>query len=301
MAHTRREPVDRVQLSPDLYITGKEDGFKSDGYDHSEIKGNTIAYTNHENAWEHATKDGHAIGIQNSSFCRIEGNTITANYSGIALWTSDLYQSQGNVVTRNYVTDNHLYGIVHGANGKNNSWGHVFSFNIIANNGHWPGQWGGLRVNRVQEKGNRYFNNTLYNNDINIYLYSFPDHHVIRSNVSLDPVRYHVWLDNSAGKHNVLDNNCYFSKKTDTFYARVQGGVSFAQWKSRTGQDRASVFSSAGLPVRHPRRPEHYCLGEWSPCNRKIGKEKTSAPAKDFFGNNISDALGAGACFLSRD
>jgi|GEM_PF-4580568 len=284
-----------------IYITGRDDGFGSDGYNHCEIKDNTIAYTNYENVWGHTTKDGHAIGIQNSSSCLIEGNTITANYSGIALWTADLYSSRDNVVTRNYVVDNHLYGIVHGANGKNNSWGHVFSFNIIANNGHWPGQWGGLRINRVQEKGNRYFNNTLYNNDINIYLYSLPDCHVIRNNVSLEPVRYHVWLDNSAGKNNVIDNNCYFSKKTDGFHARVQSGLSFAQWKAGTGYDRASVFSSAALPVGHPRRPEDFCLGEKSPCNEKTKKEKASVPPKDFFGNTISGPHGSGACFLSRD
>lgn len=281
-----------------IYITGREDGFGSDGYDHCEIKDNVITHTNHENAWGHATKDGHAVGIQNSSFCRVEGNTITANYSGIALWTADLYLSRDNVVTRNYVADNHLYGIVHGANGKNNSWGHIFSFNIIAGNGHWPGQWGGLRINRVQEKGNRYFNNTLYNNDINIYLYSFPDHHVIRNNVSLEPVRYHVWLDNSAGRLNVMDNNCYLSRKTDAFHARVQGGISFAQWKARTGQDRASIFSTSILPARHPRRPEDFCLARKSPCSQKTVNERSPVPAKDFFGNSLSGPLRAGACFL---
>jgi parallel beta-helix repeat protein len=249
-----------------IYIIGKEDGFKSDGYKHCEINDNTIIYTNYQNFWGHNTKDGHAIGMQNSSFCRIEGNTITDNYTGIALWTSEKFLSQGNVVTRNFVVNNHQYGIVHGANGRDNSYDNIWSYNIIAYNGKWPGKWGGLRINRIQTRGNRYVNNTLVGNDINIYLYSFPDSHVLEHNLSINPVNYHVWLDESSGRNNVLNNNCYFSKGENLFLARSFKRLSFSGWKERTGQDKSSFLVDPLMKSSEPKIGADFCLKTGSLC-----------------------------------
>jgi len=275
-----------------IYITGKGDGFKSSGYREAEIIENIITYTNHKNIWGHNTKDGHAIGIQNSSFCRIEGNRVTDNYSGIALWTSEAYESRSNIFTRNFVARNHLYGIVHGANGQNNSHNNTFSFNIIVDNGHWPGKWGGLRINRRQESGNYYYNNTLSNNDINIYLYSFPDFHIVKNNISLNPVKYHAWLDDSAGRNNVIDNNCYYPAGTDAFYSKATNETTFMEWKHRTAQDTKSIVSNPLFKMTKPLNPQDFCLTANSPCIGRATREGLDL-SKDYLGNRSKDL---GAC-----
>jgi parallel beta-helix repeat protein len=275
-----------------IYISGKGGGFKSSGYKECEITENTITHTNYENAWGHTTKDGHAIGIQNSSSCRIEGNRITDNYSGIALWTAESYESRNNIFTRNFVARSHLYGIAHGSDGKNNSYNNTWSFNIIVDNGNCPGNWGGLRINRCQEKGNYYYNNTLYNNDINIYLFSFPDYHVIKNNISLNPRKFHIWLDRSAGRNNVIDTNCYYSEKNNLFYARSTESTAFNEWKKRSGQDAHSFFLNPLLKSEKPNSDDEFCLKDSSPCRGRAAEEGLDLH-KDYFGNRSRDL---GAC-----
>jgi parallel beta-helix repeat protein len=271
---------------------GKDGGFNSSGCQETDITENVITYTNYRNVWGHDTKDGHAVGIQNSSFCKIESNKITDNYSGIALWTAESYISEGNKFTRNFIARNHLYGIGHGANGHNNSYNNTFSFNIIVDNGYWPGKWGGLRINRRQERKNYYYNNTLYNNDINIYLYSYPDFHVIKNNISLNPSKYHVWLDDSAGPNNILNNNCYYSEQNGYFHARANRDISFTEWKRLTRQDTESTFENPILKSTKPRDADDYCLMKNSPC---IGRaeQKGLDLQKDYFGTRRRDL---GAC-----
>ncbi|MBP7230652.1 MAG: right-handed parallel beta-helix repeat-containing protein [Syntrophaceae bacterium] len=275
-----------------IYIEGKKGGFKSTGYIKSMIINNSITHTNFRNVWEHSTKDGHAIGIQNSSFCRFEGNTITDNYSGIALWTAESFISQGNIFTRNFVARNQLYGIVNGADGRDNSFHNTFSFNIITENGWQTGNWGGLRINKPQTKGNYYYNNTLYNNDINIYLYSSPDFHVIKNNISLHPRKYHVWLDKSAGTHNIIDNNCYFSDENNLFLFRSSKDISFATWVSLSRSDQSSIFSDPLLKSSRPVDKKDFRLAEKSPCTSRAAKDHFDLQ-KNFFGLESKEM---GAC-----
>lgn len=276
-----------------IYITGKDDGFKSDGYSDCEIKNNTVTHTNYQNVWGHSTKDGHALGIQNSSFCRFEGNTITDNYSGIALWTAANYESHNNIFTRNYIARSLLYGIVHGADGANNSFHNTFSFNIIIDCGHSAGHWGGLRINRSQSKGNKYYNNTLYNNDINIYLYSLPDYHVIKNNISMSPQKYHVWVDDSAGTHNVIDNNCYYSIRNNFFHFRSPQNLPFAAWQKKSQQDASSILTDPFLKSSAPVSENDFRLSENSPC-RGRARNTGFDMGKDFFGNKCNDIGASG-------
>ena len=275
-----------------IYVWGKDGGFNSSGYRKVEIIENVVKFNNHNNSWGHNTKDGHAIGMQNSSFCRIEGNILTDNFSGIALWTADIYESRNNVITRNFIARNHLYGLAHGANGKNNSYNNIFSYNIIVGNGHWYGKWGGLRINRRQESGNYYYNNTLSDNDINIYLYSFPDFHIIKNNISLNPINFHVWLDDSAGLNNLIDNNCYYPAVDNSFYSKFTEDADFIDWQKRARQDSHSIVLNPLIKLAKPVNPKDFCLTVNSPC---IGRAtlKDDAYQKDYLGNKSKDI---GAC-----
>jgi parallel beta-helix repeat protein len=251
-----------------IYISGKESG-RGPGYENCEIVDNGIGYTNFEKTWRHKTKDGHAIGIQNSSYLRIERNNLYFNYTGICLWTASNRFSNNNIFARNCIANSHLYGVVQGGDGVDNSGHNVWAYNIIINNGHWPGNWGGLRINRCQSQANYFLNNTLYNNDINIYLYSFPNFHVVKNNLSLTPVNYHVLVDSTAGHMNVLNNNCYYSNLTNEFGFRSSSKLSFEGWKRMTGHDTKSILTDPILVSDAPQNPDDFFLKNESPC---IGK-----------------------------
>jgi parallel beta-helix repeat protein len=280
-----------------IYIMCKQAANWSTGYTDVVVLNNTISFTDYQGLWANMTQDGNPIGIQNSSQCRFEGNTITNSYAGIALWTAVGYTSNNNRFLRNYISNTSRYGIAQGGDGAgNNSVGNVWAYNIIANCGQSPGTWGGLRINKSQFPPNYFVNNTLYNNDVNIYLYSTPDYDVIENNISLSPVNYHVLAAVGTGTHNTLNNNCYFSTQANRFAYLGSTALSFQQWKTKTGQDSASLFTNPLLVSATPENPGHFRLQTTSP---SIGKGLSVGQALgltlDVFGNPIATPPSIGA------
>ena len=244
-----------------IYLFGKAGGYESDGYVDCKITNNRITHTNFKGIWGHNTKDGHGIGIQNSSECVIEQNYLRYNYSGVALWTADKFRSDGNKILSNVIADSWLYGLAQGGDGANNSADNLWAGNVVVNNGLSPGQWGGLRINRQQFGGDEFANNTLCGNDINIYLYSYPDYHLVVGNSSEFPRKYHVYYSEAAGPHNVIDGNRYYGSAIDeTFFIFREGkGLTFLEWKSLSKQDRSSTLLPSRSDAHTTEEVNDYC------------------------------------------
>jgi len=232
------------------------------------VSQNTISETNYDLVWGHYSKDGHAIGIQNTNNVTFSHNTIADNYSGIALWTHAEVRSDNNRFYGNYISDNQRFGIAHAGPGENNTTGNFYAFNIITNNGSWEGPDGGLRINRKNEPPNYFVNNTLYGNDINIYLNSLADKTLIYNNISCCPKQEHVAIAERL-RSNTLSRNLYYP---DGHYFRiVDKSYTFQEWKRKTGYDGDSLLADPMFVGAEFNNPEDFKLKPASPA---IGKGK---------------------------
>lgn len=192
--------------------------------------------------------DKEGIGLQNVNDSDISGNTITgyAIDGGIAHWVggnNKIGHSSGNNNTflRNYIHDLDGCGIVHGTEGSNDATGNLVAYNVIVNVGNGPKPpYGGLRLNRVQQPPCKWVNNTLHGNDINIYLNTFVDYHIIKNNISSSPRNYHIYSRISK-ENNVIDNNLYYPDTGRLFeVGHNKKRYNFAEWETESSQDANS-------------------------------------------------------------
>jgi hypothetical protein len=233
-----------------------------------------VEYNDFNGVWSHRTKDGHGLGIQNTSNSYFGENEFRYNWTGPCLWTGGPgLRSDNNIFARNFVHHNQKAGIIFGGEGQDNTAGNIFCFNIISDNGTAAGWNGGFRINRSQSGRNEFSNNTLARNDINFYLYSLTDYAVIQKNISYAPRSYHV-LIGGALNHNVFEDNLYYPDSAGLFGMASAQKLNFATWRTKTLQDAGSLvgdplFSNASLSS-----PEHFRPAENSPALRVSKKTR---------------------------
>ncbi len=266
-----------------IYFEGSNGGYGSPGYNDCEIVDNEIAYNNYQNKQSHLTSDGHAIGVQNSDKFSISGNYIHHNYSGIALWTAQNYVSNDNIIMKNFIYSNELYGICQGGEGANNSSHNIWARNIIVNNGNYTEKMsGGMRINR--NNNNFFIYNTLVGNDINIYLYSVTDNQVVKYNISADPTRYHVCIADSAGRRNIFDTNLYYSHDVAKFKYREDILTSFGEWQRVSSFDSNAKYADPKFVAETSKdNVNFYKLTQNSTCI-DAGENVSISIGGDFFG-----------------
>ncbi len=266
-----------------IYIKAPAGGYQGSGYNSCEIINNEIAYNDFGEKLSHLTKDGHAIGIQNSNYITISGNKIHHNYSGIALWTAPKYYSNNNKIIQNFIYKNQFFGISQGGEGSNNSYNNIWGWNIIVENGMLPDKMsGGMRINR--NNYNLFIYNTLYKNDVNIFLYSLTNQQVIQYNISVDPIKYHIIIEPSAGEKNLIDKNIYYSEKIAKFYYKNKVARNINSWQKISHYDLNSSYGDPKFEKKSsPDNPIYYKLKSNSP----YININNSYSQYDLSGNNI--------------
>ncbi len=253
------KPVEFININNNL-VEWNADGIYLRGkrVNHCEVTKNIIAYSNYEKVMSHSTTDGHSLGIMHTNNSSFEQNVIHHNYTGIALWAGIANHSHNNIFLRNYIHDNQLFGAAQGGDERNNSTNNIWAYNIIANNGLVDKRSGGFRINRQQDPPNFFINNTLVGNDVNIFLYSYPDGTIIENNISLNPQEYHVFIYVTKGTRNVIDNNCYYSDSEEYFKYGRQDNLNYEEWKQISGQDHNSFIKNPLLVNNLPASDSDY-------------------------------------------
>ncbi len=206
------------------------------------IKNNTIIDTGFYYGSTLYLGDKEGIGLQNVNNSTISGNTISGHtfHSAIVLWVAKGSTGNNNIFSSNYIHDIDGCGIVIGTQGSNDATGNLIAYNIVVNVGNGPNPpYGGLRINRSQNPQNKWYNNLLVENDINISLNSLPNYHIIKNNISLSPRNYHI-RSIGAMNNNVVDYNLYYSE-TGTLFGLYAQRYTYNEWKTETGQDEHSV------------------------------------------------------------
>ena len=228
---------------------------------------NLVEYNDFNEVWRHQTKDGHGLGVQNTSGSYFGENEIRYNNTGAAFWTQATRRSDYNILARNFVHYNQHYGIAFGGEGRDNMSGNIISFNIISGNGsiasninvYDEGFNGGLRINRSQSLRNEFRNNTLARNDVNIYLFSLTDYAVIKNNISFSPKSFHVLIKGGL-EHNEFADNLYYPDGLGLFGMGKERRLDFLTWRTKTSQDKGSLvadplFTNASLSSPEDFRP----------------------------------------------
>ena len=236
------------------------------GLQNIKIMKNLVEYNDFEEVWRHTTKDGHGLGVQNTSGSYFGENEFRYNHTGPCFWTQAERRSDNNIMARNFIHHNQKSGVAFGGEGRDNMAGNLICFNIISDNGYITsgntydkGFNGGLRINRSQVVRNIFHHNTLASNDVNIFLHALTDYAVIRNNISYSPKSYHV-LIKGAFDHNEFANNLYYPDGPGLFGVGKDKRLDFRTWKTKTGQDKGSIvadplFKNASLKLPDDFRP----------------------------------------------
>jgi len=297
--------TDGLCVNEDIVISGNEISGNADGiYLVSPANGpypvarritvsqNRITDTNYDLVWDHYSKDGHAIGIQNTCDSLFIGNTINHNYNGICLWTHRQARSDRNRFIGNHIHDNQRYGIAHGGEGRNNITGNVYCANLITGNGSLDGPDGGLRINRQNEPANYFINNTLCCNDINILLFSLTDYTRIFNNISYAPAHYHVLIAEKV-RGNMIARNLYYPD--GPFFGIAHRIYNFRTWKSASGKDADSLVADPRFAGNDRHGPVDFILCATSPAIGTGKKLPHFSPTMDFFQTPFAPAVDLGA------
>ena len=261
----------------------------AEGITNVDVIGNLIEYNDYRGVWGHQTKDGHGIGIQNTSGSHFVGNEIRYNRTGPTLWTATDRRSDNNVFARNFVHHNQRFGMAQGGEGRDNAAGNIWAFNIISDNG--TGFDGGFRINRSQRGANLFVNNTLARNDIDFYLYSLTDFAVIKRNISYNPVKFHVLIEGVPGR-NLLAQNLYYPDRAGLFGVGTQRTLDLAHWQYLTGLDRDCLVGDPLFLDAALLSPQQFIPAQASPALQgawPLLPELKSLGAGDYFGHPLVD------------
>jgi hypothetical protein len=235
---------------------------------------NLVEYNDFNEVWRHTTKDGHGLGVQNTSGSYFGENEFRYNHTGPCFWTQAERRSDNNILTRNFIHHNKRSGVAFGGEGRDNMAGNTISFNIISDNGilrsgnvYDDGFNGGLRINRSQSIRNEFRNNTLARNDVNIYLFSLTDYAVIKNNISFSPKYFHVLIKGGL-EHNEFADNLYYPDGLGLFGMGKERRLDFLTWRTKTGQDKGSLVADPLLTNDSLGSPEDFRPLRMSPAFR---------------------------------
>ena len=201
--------------------------------DYHVVRANTITYCNYE---EYNNNDGHAVGVQNTSYIIVEDNILShCRMSPTGLWVAAGRTSEGNIYRRNIILDckktfsQTFYGvgIVCGpiddlALNSTKIYG-----NIIARCNF------GIKFNRPASPGNKIFNNTLYDCVEGFKLSHGADGNVYKNNIVADSAVLMVNSEHADnGSHNLFTHNCYHPDLTNGWKDRSGLKANFAAWQA---------------------------------------------------------------------
>lgn len=186
---------------------------------------------------------GEGLGFQNLNNSRIAGNEISVGVraAGIVLWTNPSSVSHGNTVERNHVHDIIGAGMaMFGSNTTNAHLGNVIRYNRISNCSaeDLPSE-GGIRLSGMDAPGSNFvYNNTIQGCGTNIFLTALSQGFHVSNNISLYPLRRHVYEYGNTLMP-TMDRNLYFP---DTATGFKLGGYTgnFGWWQQATEQDQMS-------------------------------------------------------------
>lgn len=201
---------------------------------------------------------GEGLGFQNLNDSRIAGNEISVGVraAGIVLWTNPNTVSHGNTVEHNYVHDIIGAGMaLFGSNTADTHLGNVVRYNHISNcSAEDLLSEGGIRLSGMDAPGsNLVHNNTIHGCGTNIFLTALSQGFHVFNNLSLDPIRRHVYQYGNSIMA-IIDRNLYYPDMATGFRFNVTSG-DFGWWQT-TGQDQTSfvldpVVMNAGTDDVH--------------------------------------------------
>lgn len=204
------------------------------------ISNNTFSYMNY---YEYNNKDGHAIGIQNSS-----NNVIEKNYAEYSRAAIAIYAEVGKISSNNLIRYNTVanckkdfsstfmgHGIGLGGDADNTVVGNKIYYNIIYKTNR------GIKLKYAATPGNDIYNNTIYMCDYGIQLSNGADNNNIINNIISNSTYYHIFSEHSNnGVKNTIDHNLYFPDGV-RFMDRSIVKYSFGEWRNTTSHDIHSV------------------------------------------------------------
>jgi parallel beta-helix repeat protein len=254
-----------------VYVGGMDNG--PENSDYVTIFGNTIKDTGILVDSKHTGGDEEGIGLQNISNSVISDNEIFggAKGGGISYWTNmNAVDATNNQFSRNYIHDILGSGIIPGGSGNNNSNATVTN-NIIAHCSAGPPASyskynGGLRLNRAQSGSSLIANNTVFDCDVGINLYSLPDNYVIKNNLILGNRQENVAREGNGIFNNILSNNLYYPNGSNLFFY-VNKFYDLAGWQNITHQDANSISADSQFlnPSGNFSQPSDFKLQASSP------------------------------------
>jgi len=241
------------------------------GWDKIIISKNKITHSNgltNGEIWETAgDRDG--ISLQHLSNSIVEYNDISGHcdeVAGITHWASPKEDATatGNIFRYNYIHDVEGSGICIGS-GRLATMNFEIYCNIIANfgTGRTRKYYGGLRLNSKQTENQptKVYNNTIYNGDVGIFLYSYPHNYHIFNNIISNISKYYIYC--FSGKDNEINFNCYGPTTGGNHFNYLNTEYNWTGWRTITGFDKNSLNEDAKLI--NPARGDFH-LNTASPC-----------------------------------
>ena len=216
--------------------------------------------------WNTATNavDLECIGIQNINDCQIVDNyMVDGKARGIFLYIKEGADLKDNIIARNWLFNLERTGILIAGNSSGNEQsGNIVSYNIISDCGKDDtGVNCAVRLGNVtlpSETVNIFCNNSLYNNEIHMYLTSPDEYWVVENNIfsTWDTRLIHV---GNVPSHVTFGYNAYY---TTTGYPFVWDGnpKTLTNWKTDSSDSHEVVADPLFTAV------DDFTLQGGSPC-----------------------------------
>ena len=215
-------------------------------------------------SWPNISIDEEIIAVHNINNSSIYGNILSGNADdgGIVIWNNAASTNDNNNVYANHISGLGGAGIIAFAASGNVAGNNKFYYNAVSACGQNGGGNGGIRLNTSDTLTNMVYNNTVYGCDSNFVLNSLPDYWILKNNVSISPINYHVDTNAVIGS-TTLSYNYYYPTVGNVFDYNGTP-TDWAGWKTATSQD--TVGSAAADPLVLDAANGFFQLKTGSPC-----------------------------------
>jgi Right handed beta helix region len=220
-----------------------------DGPSYNYIAGNTCVDTGS------TSYDGHCVGLQSTHYTIVDSNTSTGDKGPYFLWVKSGLSADHNIFSRNkaYGSDSGAIFIqgAEQASPDTGTYGNLIYGNIVTDTGLvWDREAIRIQYAYPDSRGNRVFNNTIYNARFEgIGVRKYTDYTYWKNNIvhtnDLSSLMFRFQDSSNSGDNLIIDYNLYWTASETPLSSPLWqdsngGNYNWEQWKTVRNKDTKS-------------------------------------------------------------